>query len=152
MVGDSQAEHAWLDEAFATYAEQLVDGTRPATGDLALPGPVDRPTADYGADAQDYYRVTYGKGAAALRAARDAAGTGGVRRSDPLLCQRQCVAHRRAVRPRKGASGLARSAPRPPNGRRAALTSARTGNPQPASATSFAMRPMPSARSSSPNA
>ena len=74
MVGDSQAEHAWLDEAFATYAEQLVDGTRPARGDLALPGPVDRPTADYGADAQDYYRITYGKGAAALRAARDAAG------------------------------------------------------------------------------
>jgi Peptidase family M1 domain len=74
MVGDSQAEHAWLDEAFATYAEQLVDNTPPAPGDLTLPGPVDRPTADYGADAADYYRLTYGKGAAALRAARAAAG------------------------------------------------------------------------------
>ena len=74
MVGDSQAEHAWLDEAFATYAEQLVDNTPPAPGDLRLRGPVDRPTADYGADEKDYYRLTYGKGAAALRAARDAAG------------------------------------------------------------------------------
>ena len=27
MVGDSQALHPWLDEAFAQYAEQLVDGT-----------------------------------------------------------------------------------------------------------------------------
>jgi len=74
MVGDSQAEHAWLDEAFATYAEQLVDNTPPAPGDLRLRGPVDRPTADHGADEKDYYRLTYGKGAAALRAARDAAG------------------------------------------------------------------------------
>jgi aminopeptidase N len=74
MVGDSQAEHAWLDEAFATHAEQLVDGTLPAPGNLTLRGPVDRPTADYGADVQDYYRLTYDKGAAALRAARDAAG------------------------------------------------------------------------------
>jgi aminopeptidase N len=74
MVGDSQAQHAWLDEAFATYAEQLVDGTPEATAELTRPGAIDRPTADYGADAQDYYRVTYDKGAAALRAARDAAG------------------------------------------------------------------------------
>jgi aminopeptidase N len=35
---------------------------------------VDKPTASYGADAQDYYSVTYDKGAAALHAARMAAG------------------------------------------------------------------------------
>ncbi len=29
MVGDSQALHAWLDEAFASYAEQLVDADPP---------------------------------------------------------------------------------------------------------------------------
>ena len=59
-----------------TYAEQLVDGDAPpASGDLQLPGPVDRPTADYGGRrGADYYRVTYDKGAAALQAARDAAG------------------------------------------------------------------------------
>ena len=71
----------WLDEAFATYAEQLVDSTQPAPGDLRLPGPVDRPTADYGADDKDYYRLTYGKGAAALPAARDRGRAG--RRSTP---------------------------------------------------------------------
>ncbi len=74
MVGDSQAQHAWLDEAFASYAEQLVDADPPPAADLSLPGAVDRPTASYGADAADYYRITYDKGAAALHAARAAAG------------------------------------------------------------------------------
>jgi Peptidase family M1 domain len=74
MVGDSQAEHAWLDEAFASYAEQLVDDDPPPARALQLPGPVDRPTADYGTDENDYYAVTYDKGAAALHAARTAAG------------------------------------------------------------------------------
>ncbi len=74
MVGDSQAEHAWLDEAFATYAEQLVDGHPEPSEDLRIAGNVDRPTADYGTDERSYYAVTYGKGAAALEAARTAAG------------------------------------------------------------------------------
>ena len=78
MVGDSQALHAWLDEAFASYAEQLVDndgGTARQGGTLNLPGSVDKPTADYG-DAREraYYTITYDKGSAALFAARDAAG------------------------------------------------------------------------------
>ncbi|MCW2528356.1 MAG: hypothetical protein JWM76_3216 [Pseudonocardiales bacterium] len=74
MVGDSQAEHAWLDEAFASYAEQLVNNDAPPASDLDLPGPVDKPTADYGAQERLYYSITYDKGAAALHAARAAAG------------------------------------------------------------------------------
>ena len=32
MVGDSQARDPWLDEAFATYAEEVIDGTTGTTG------------------------------------------------------------------------------------------------------------------------
>jgi hypothetical protein len=74
MVGDSQARHAWLDEAFASYAEQLVDDDAPPPAVVNEPGPVDRPTADYGDNAAGYFRITYDKGAAALHAARAAAG------------------------------------------------------------------------------
>ena len=73
MVGDSQALHPWLDEAFAQYAEQLVDGTG-STRLAGDPGAVDRSTESYGDDEIDYYCVTYDKGAAALFAARQAAG------------------------------------------------------------------------------
>ena len=74
MVGDSQAQHAWLDEAFASYAEQLVDADPPPPTALTEPGQVDRPTATYGTAEGNYYSVTYDKGAAALHAARAAAG------------------------------------------------------------------------------
>jgi hypothetical protein len=74
MVGDSQAQHAWLDEAFASYAEQLIDHDPASPKDLNLPDPVDKPTAGYGTAAARYYATTYGKGAAALHAARAAAG------------------------------------------------------------------------------
>jgi hypothetical protein len=74
MVGDSQALHAWLDEAFASYAEGLVDAEPPESGALNAPGAVDRSTESYGHDERDYYFITYAKGAAALDAARDAAG------------------------------------------------------------------------------
>lgn len=74
MVGDSQAMHAWLDEAFATYAEQLDDGDAPPSSALTMRGDVDKPTASYGNAEQLYYAVTYGKGAAALQAARAAVG------------------------------------------------------------------------------
>lgn len=74
MVGDSQARHAWLDEAFASYAEQLVDDDPPPAGTLSMPGNVDAPTASYGAAEGRYYSVTYDKGSAALLAARAAAG------------------------------------------------------------------------------
>lgn len=74
MVGNSQAQHAWLDEAFASWAEQVVDGSQPPASDLALPGPVDKPTADYGTDDRSYYAITYDKGSAALHAASAAVG------------------------------------------------------------------------------
>ena len=75
MVGNSQALHPWLDEAFAQYAEELVDGTAPR-GARALnePGDVDATTESYGSDESRYFSVTYDKGAAALFAAREAAG------------------------------------------------------------------------------
>jgi hypothetical protein len=76
MVGDSQALHPWLDEAFATYAEQLVDHDDPVGIFLNRPGRVDSSTESFGHDAQRYYVTTYFKGAAALLAARSAAGGG----------------------------------------------------------------------------
>src|SRR5262249_58689532 len=78
MVGDSQATHAWLDEAFASYAEQLVDDDPPPATALTMPGNVDAPTPSYGRYAGLYYSVTYDKGSAALQAARAAAGPGKV--------------------------------------------------------------------------
>jgi hypothetical protein len=74
MVGDSQALHPWLDEAFATYAEHLVDHYAEPARVLDTPGAVDRSTESYGHDMAGYYFHTYDKGAAALLAARNAAG------------------------------------------------------------------------------
>jgi aminopeptidase N len=74
MVGDSQALHPWLDEAFAQYSEELVDSSRPNEGALRAPRPVDASTESYGNDVAGYFFTTYNKGAAALFAARDAAG------------------------------------------------------------------------------
>ena len=74
MVGDSQALHAWLDEAFASYAEQQVNNDPPPPSDVDSPGQIDKPTASYDRNEDGYYFVTYDKGAAALHAARAAAG------------------------------------------------------------------------------
>jgi len=74
MVGNSQALHPWLDEAFAVYAQHLVDGETERPGTLQTPGAVGRSTESYGEQADSYYFVTYDKGAAALEAARAAAG------------------------------------------------------------------------------
>jgi hypothetical protein len=84
MVGDSQALHPWLDEAFAEYAEQLVNHDQPRDGALLAPGPVDASTESYGNDVNGYYFTTYNKGAAALFAARQAAGP--ARWDDALRC------------------------------------------------------------------
>jgi hypothetical protein len=74
MVGDSQALHPWLDEAFAQYAEQLVDGTPQNPSALTAPGRVDSSTESYGTNMNGYYFTTYHTGAAARAAARAAAG------------------------------------------------------------------------------
>ena len=74
MVGDSQALHPWLDEAFAVYAQHLVDGESEQPGVLQTPGTVDKSTESYGNEEEMYYFVTYDKGAAALEQARAVAG------------------------------------------------------------------------------
>jgi hypothetical protein len=76
MVGDSQALHPWLDEAFAAYSEHLVNGDSEQPGTLETPGTVGKSTESYGENVNDYYFVTYDKGAAALEAARTQAGAG----------------------------------------------------------------------------
>jgi aminopeptidase N len=75
MVGNSQFRDPWLDEAFATWAEAVVD-EQSAFGDqaaLQMPGEVGGSMADF-ADDGTYFDVVYGKGGAALLAAREAAG------------------------------------------------------------------------------
>lgn len=74
MVGDSQSQHPWLDEGFAVYSEELVDGVPSHSQDLDAPNDVDRSTQSYGNDSDTYYFTTYDKGGAALEAARQAAG------------------------------------------------------------------------------
>jgi Peptidase family M1 domain len=74
MVGDSQALHPWLDEAFAVYAQHQVDGISEQPGTLQAPGTVDKSTESYGDEVENYYFVTYDKGAAALEEARAQAG------------------------------------------------------------------------------
>jgi hypothetical protein len=73
MVGDSQARDPWLDEAFATYAEQLVNNDG-QPGSLEVPGKVGASMRDFGDDAGSYYTTVYAKGSMALAAARAAAG------------------------------------------------------------------------------
>ncbi len=75
MVGDSQSLHPWLDEAFAQYTEERIDNDAPNDGALNAPGRVDSSVESYGADTERYYFTTYNKGAAALHAAEQAAGT-----------------------------------------------------------------------------
>jgi Peptidase family M1 domain len=75
MVGNSQFRDPWLDEAFASWAEAVVDGPQALVDadDLDLEGPVDGSMADY-SSTREYFRHVYGKGGAALLAAREAAG------------------------------------------------------------------------------
>ena len=75
MVGNDQFRDPWLDEAFATYAEAVVNPAdaadlRPA---LDLDGEVGA-AMDAFTTFRSYQSVVYGKGAAALLTARDAAG------------------------------------------------------------------------------
>ena len=74
MVGDSQSLHPWLDEAYAEYAERLVDANPEPSSYLSAAGTVDRSIESYGTDTYSYFFVTYAKGAAALEAARRAVG------------------------------------------------------------------------------
>jgi Peptidase family M1 domain len=73
MVGNSQARDPWLDEAFASWAQAEVDGTANDAA-LRLPGRVGAPAADFRGNEGGYFTTVYAKGAAALTAARTAAG------------------------------------------------------------------------------
>jgi hypothetical protein len=75
MVGNSQFRDPWLDEAFASWAETVVDGTRGLVDQsaISLSGPVGGSMADF-PDDRDYFPVVYDKGGSALLAARAAAG------------------------------------------------------------------------------
>jgi hypothetical protein len=75
MVGNSQFRDPWLDEAFASWAEALVDGPEGLVDQQAilLEGPVGGSMADY-SDDRSYFTLVYDKGGAALLVARAAAG------------------------------------------------------------------------------
>jgi hypothetical protein len=75
MVGNSQFRDPWLDESFATYAEAVVDPRSAARlrGALERDGAVGGSMADF-PDTRTYFDVVYGKGGAALLAAREAVG------------------------------------------------------------------------------
>ena len=75
MVGNSQFRDPWLDEAFATWAEAVVHPASAAeyAPALALPEDVGQPMAAW-SGSQEYFSTVYGKGGAALLAAREAAG------------------------------------------------------------------------------
>jgi hypothetical protein len=77
MVGNSQFRDPWLDEAFATFAEETVNPPAPdeVAERLSLSGDVGDSMADFADDGTiPYFATVYGKGGAALLAARDAAG------------------------------------------------------------------------------
>lgn len=72
MVGDSQSRDPWLDEAFATFAEQVVDVSSTG-GSVQQPGDVGAGINDF-PNMGAYFATVYGKGSAALHQARLAAG------------------------------------------------------------------------------
>jgi aminopeptidase N len=77
MVGNSQFRDPWLDEAFATFAEEAGDPPSPEAlaGRLERPGDAGDSMADFADDGTRFYFATvYGKGGAALQVARDAVG------------------------------------------------------------------------------
>jgi hypothetical protein len=78
MVGNSQFRDPWLDEAFATFAEAVTNPPPPVVVERLLnrPGEVGATMEDFaeGAGGGEYFEVVYGKGGAALLAAREAAG------------------------------------------------------------------------------
>jgi hypothetical protein len=75
MVGNSQFRDPWLDEAFASWAEAVVDGGSGlvAPDGLELEGPVGAAMNAYPGSG-NYFRLVYDKGGASLLAAQEAAG------------------------------------------------------------------------------
>lgn len=75
MVGDDQFRDPWLDEAFASYAESVEGALSPAQVEESLADgrAVGGTMADFPTE-DAYFGTVYGKGAAALARAREAAG------------------------------------------------------------------------------
>lgn len=73
MIGNSQFRDPWLDEAFASYAEVLAGDPAPDSDELETPGELGDSMSDF-PNTDEYFEVVYGKGRAALTAARAAAG------------------------------------------------------------------------------
>jgi len=75
MVGNSQFRDPWLDEAFASWAEAVVDPGPGlvSEGALTLEGPVGAAMDEYDGSGR-YFRLVYDKGGAALLAAERAVG------------------------------------------------------------------------------
>ena len=154
MVGNSQFRDPWLDEAFATYAEAVVnpaDATHLLAA-LNIDGDVGAPM-DRFAGERNYFAVVYGKGAAALLTARDAAGAAAF--DAAIRCYVDANAWRIATPADLGAvlRGLPRPSPSSP-GRTpwTRTTCARADGPQSAVDRRRCRRPTPSTRSSSPRA
>jgi hypothetical protein len=73
MVGNSQFRDPWLDEAFASWAEALVDGPADVESALGVEGDVGS-AMDAFRSQREYGARVYGKGGAALLRAREVAG------------------------------------------------------------------------------
>ncbi|MCU1612931.1 MAG: uncharacterized protein JWO98_471 [Frankiales bacterium] len=155
MVGDNQYRDPWLDEAFASYAEGLEDGTPDAEVQRVLERP-GRRRRRHGRLPEFRGLLRRGLRQGRGRAAHRAPGCryGGVRRGGALLRRRQSLDHRHACRRRCRSGGTARGRRRSPRGRRPAegRRAALMPNRQPASPSSRCIRPTPSTRSSSPSA
>ncbi|WP_226346257.1 hypothetical protein [Agilicoccus flavus] len=77
LVGNDQGRDPWLDEAFATYAEELVSATPNAADCRPAPSGVGRSLASFAGGAgkdDDYVDTVYEGGACALHRARAAGG------------------------------------------------------------------------------
>jgi Peptidase family M1 domain len=79
LVGNSQSQHPWLDESFATWAQAVVDrdegSYQLAQVPADLAGLVGKPMAFWARQGEGYGRGVYLQGGAALIAARRAVGT-----------------------------------------------------------------------------
>ena len=120
MVGNSQFRDPWLDEAFATWAEALVNP-------LVRPRTSRRPSACVGASAPrwttsatgpQYFARVYGKGGAALLEARERAGAEAFDAAIRCYVESTAWTHRDARGRRRGPRRPARGARRPDRGRR----------------------------------
>lgn len=78
LVGNNQGRDPWLDEAFATYAQAIVDGQADRFGLFTPPpyavGQVGQPMTYWEVQPQTYGPGVYGQGAQALLQARQAVG------------------------------------------------------------------------------